>query len=247
MTHCTRKHHWRVTISRWPGCVAEHWRANTLQGLPAVDYRVGRTAEWNRAQSQLDKERPDNYTQVKYTGSGAPLLKLTPKHAEVSVIHYRQEFSYPCSDLYFRKKIKRGCVVYLICRAFITQPSWFWTQTSFVLIIKWKQGKLAENEIKFSFICLLLLFLLPGFDPYWPRHVSFPASQMLLQPSVWTQWRGYSLLLQDLFCFTRFIILWCNNISSSVPFGNWSFINITTNNKRMNKIKLLSIYCSHWQ
>lgn len=141
MTHCARKQHWRVTISRWPGCVAEHWRANTLQGLPAVDYRVGRTAEWNRAQSQLDKERPDNYTQVKYTGSGAPLLKLTPKHAEVSVIHYRQEFSYPCSDLYFSKKIKWGCVVYLVRCAFITRPSRFGTQTSFVRIMKWKQRR----------------------------------------------------------------------------------------------------------
>lgn len=155
-------------------------RKHPCKGLPAVDYRVGRAAEWKRAQSQPDKERPDNYTQVKYTGSGAALLKLTPlKHAEVSVIHNRQEFNSPCSDLYFRKEIKPGCVVcYLICRAFQTRAGWFWA----ALYWSWN-----ENKEKFSFLCPLLLFLLPGFDPHWPRHVSFPVSLMLLQPSVWTQ------------------------------------------------------------
>lgn len=63
--HTARKQHRRVTISRWPGCAAQQWRANTLWGLPAVDYGVGRKAEWNEEQSQPDKERPDNYVQVK--------------------------------------------------------------------------------------------------------------------------------------------------------------------------------------
>lgn len=61
--------------------------AQTPQGLPAVDYGVGRKAERNSEQGQLDKERPANYTQVKYTCSGAPILKLSLsviKHIDVT-------------------------------------------------------------------------------------------------------------------------------------------------------------------
>lgn len=88
LVRCTRKQHWRVTISRWPGMV---WSigAQTLQELPAVDYGVGREVESSSEQGQLDKARPVNYTQVKYTRSGAPILKLTLsviKHAEVTTV-----------------------------------------------------------------------------------------------------------------------------------------------------------------
>lgn len=55
---------------------AEPRRTNT-KGLPAADYRVGGKAEWNSERGLLDKERPANYTQVKYTCSGAAVLKLT--------------------------------------------------------------------------------------------------------------------------------------------------------------------------
>lgn len=70
--------------------------AQTPQGLPAVDYRVGTKAEWNGERGQFDKERPANYTQVKYACSRAPILKLTLsiiKYADVTMIHCRLEFS----------------------------------------------------------------------------------------------------------------------------------------------------------
>lgn len=63
--------------------------AQTPQGLPAVDYGVGRKAERNSERGQLDKERPANYTQVKYTCSGAPILKLSLsviKHIDVTIL-----------------------------------------------------------------------------------------------------------------------------------------------------------------
>lgn len=81
------KQHRRVTSSRWPDML-QSIGAQTPQRLPAVDYGVGRTAEWNREWGQLDKDRPANYTQVMYTCSGAPILKLTLsvlKHAEVTI------------------------------------------------------------------------------------------------------------------------------------------------------------------
>lgn len=62
--------------------------ARKHQRLPAVDYGVGRMAESNSERGQLDKDRPANYTQVTYTCSGAPILKLTlsvVKHAEVTI------------------------------------------------------------------------------------------------------------------------------------------------------------------
>lgn len=67
--------------------------AQTPQGLPAVDYGVGREAERNSERGQLDKERPANYTQVKYTCSGAPILKLSLsviiKHIDVTILLQR--------------------------------------------------------------------------------------------------------------------------------------------------------------
>ena len=97
------KQHRRVTISRWPGML-HSIGAQTPQGLPAVDYGVGREAEWSSERGQLDEERHANYTQVKYTCSRAQILKLTLKQAKVTkgvtVIHRRQEFSNACDDLY---------------------------------------------------------------------------------------------------------------------------------------------------
>lgn len=48
----------------------------TPRGLPAADYGVGGEAEWNSEHGQLGKDRPANYTQVKYTCSGASASKI---------------------------------------------------------------------------------------------------------------------------------------------------------------------------
>lgn len=88
LTRRARKQHRRVTISRWPGMLRSIG-AQTPQGLPAVDYGVGSEAEWNSEWSQLDKERPANYAQVKYTCCRAPILKLTLsviRQAEVTTV-----------------------------------------------------------------------------------------------------------------------------------------------------------------
>lgn len=80
--------------------------AQTPQGLPAVDYGVGSEAEWSSEWGQLDKERPANYTQVKYTCCGAPVLKLTLPVMEqagvysgAAVILSRQESGTAFDDL----------------------------------------------------------------------------------------------------------------------------------------------------
>lgn len=72
LAECLRKQHRRVTI---PAC-CEALARKHCKGLPAVDYGFGRGMNENSERSQPDKERPVNYTQVKYTCYRAQILKL---------------------------------------------------------------------------------------------------------------------------------------------------------------------------